>query len=72
MTLYSCKCGKEEKEVAKAKIIFVDGKWVTDVKCGCGKYMDSEPVKKLNVVVVSIWIVNLKKECLVLNVQSPV
>jgi len=43
MTLYACECGKEEKEVAKAKIIFVDGKWVTDVKCGCGKYMDSEP-----------------------------
>ena len=43
MTLYSCECGKEEKEVAKAKIIFVDGNWVTDVKCGCGKYMDSEP-----------------------------
>jgi hypothetical protein len=45
MTLYACKCGKEEKEVAKAKIIFVDGKWVTDVKCVCGKYMDSEPVE---------------------------
>ena len=43
MTLYSCECGKEEKEIAKAKIIFVDGKWVTDVKCGCGKFMDSEP-----------------------------
>ena len=43
MTLYSCKCGKEEKEIAKAKIIFVDGKWVTDVKCGCGLYMESEP-----------------------------
>jgi len=24
-------------------IIFDDGKCVTDVKCGCGKYMDSEP-----------------------------
>ena len=43
MTKYSCECGKEEKEVAKAKIIFDNGKWVTDVKCGCGKYMDSEP-----------------------------
>jgi len=43
MTLYSCECGKEEKEVAKAKIIFDDSKWITDVKCGCGKYMDSEP-----------------------------
>jgi len=42
MTKYKCKCGKE-KEIAKAKIIFVDGKWVTDIKCGCGKYMDSEP-----------------------------
>ena len=43
MTLYSCECGKEKKEVSKAKIIFVNGKWVTDVKCGCGNYMDSKP-----------------------------
>ena len=43
MTKYSCECGKEEKEVAKAKIIFNDGKWVADIKCVCGKFMDSEP-----------------------------
>ena len=45
MTLYTCKCGKEEKEVSKAKIILVDDKWVSDVKCSCGKYMDSEPTE---------------------------
>jgi hypothetical protein len=44
MTLYSCKCGKEEKEVHKATIIYVDGDWVTkEAVCGCGLYMDSEP-----------------------------
>tara|TARA_R100001510_G_C7478318_1_gene91452 strand:+ start:268 stop:519 length:252 start_codon:yes stop_codon:yes gene_type:complete len=45
MTLYTCKCSKEEKEVSKAKIILVDDKWVSDVKCSCGKYMDSEPTE---------------------------
>ena len=44
MTLYSCECGKEEKEVAKATIVLRDGKWVTkEAQCSCGKYMDSKP-----------------------------
>ena len=45
MTKYSCKCGKERKEVGKTKIIYVDGAWVSDVMCSCGKYMDSEPAE---------------------------
>ena len=44
MTLYTCKCGKEEKEVGKATIVLRDGKWVTkEAQCSCGKYMDSKP-----------------------------
>ena len=45
MTLYSCECGKEEKEVGKATIVLRDKKWVTkEALCGeCGKYMDSKP-----------------------------
>ena len=45
MTLYTCKCGKEQKEIGKTKIILVDNKWVSDVQCSCGKYMDSEPTE---------------------------
>ena len=46
MTLYSCECGKEEKEVGKATIVLRDGEWVTkEAQCSCGKYMDSEPVE---------------------------
>jgi len=46
MTLYKCECGKEEKEVGKATIVLIDGKWVTkEAKCSCGKYMDSEPTE---------------------------
>ena len=45
MTLYSCKCCKETKEVTRAKIIYVDNAWVADVICSCNKYMDSEPVE---------------------------
>ena len=45
MTLYTCKCGKETKEVSKAKIIYVDNAWVADVMCSCGKHMDSKPVE---------------------------
>jgi len=45
MTLYRCKCGKQEEEVCKAKIIFKDNTWVSDVKCKCNKYMTSEPVE---------------------------
>jgi hypothetical protein len=45
MTLYKCPCDKQEKEVTKAKIIYRDNKWVADVKCDCGKYMESEPEK---------------------------
>jgi hypothetical protein len=43
MTIYRCLCGKQEKEVRKAKIIYRDNKWVANVVCECGKYMDSEP-----------------------------
>ena len=43
MTLYKCLCGKQEKEVSKAKIIYRDNKWVTDVVCDCSKYMEAEP-----------------------------
>ena len=44
MTLYSCECGKEEKEVGKATIVLRDKKWVTkEAQCSCGKYMDSKP-----------------------------
>jgi hypothetical protein len=42
MTLYSCECGKEEKEVGKATIVLRDKKWVCkEAQCSCGKYMDS-------------------------------
>jgi len=44
MTTYKCECGKEEKEISKATIVLRDGKWVANVMCGCGKYMDSDPV----------------------------
>ena len=44
MTLYSCECGKEEKEVGKATIVLRGGKWVTkEAQCSCGKYMASKP-----------------------------
>ena len=43
MTLYKCPCGKEEKDVSKATIIYNDGKWVANVMCSCNKHMDSEP-----------------------------
>ena len=43
MTLYSCECGKESKEIGKATIVLREGKWVCkEAKCSCGKYMDSE------------------------------
>lgn len=45
MTLYKCPCGEQETEVSKATIVFRDGKWVADVMCKCGKYMDSDPVE---------------------------
>ena len=44
MTLYSCECGKEEKEVGKATIVLRNKKWVCkEAQCSCGKYMDSKP-----------------------------
>jgi len=44
MTLYTCECGKEEKEVGKATIVLRDKKWVCkEAQCSCGKYMDSRP-----------------------------
>tara|TARA_Y100001970_G_C14063300_1_gene765359 strand:- start:147 stop:401 length:255 start_codon:yes stop_codon:yes gene_type:complete len=46
MTLYKCECGKEEKEITKATIVYRDGNWVAkEAICGCGKYMDSEPAE---------------------------
>lgn len=45
MTLYRCLICKQEKEVARAKIIYKDNKWVADVKCECGLYMDSKPTE---------------------------
>ena len=44
MTLYSCECGKEEKEVGKATIVLRDKKWVCkEAQCSCGLYLDSKP-----------------------------
>jgi len=46
MTLYSCECGKESKEILKATIVLRDGKWVAqEAECSCGKYMDSKPTE---------------------------
>ena len=46
MTLYSCECGKESKEISRATIVLREGKWVCkQAKCSCGKYMDSEPTE---------------------------
>jgi hypothetical protein len=46
MTLYTCECGKEEKEISKATIVYRNGKWVTkEAECSCGLYMDSEPTE---------------------------
>ena len=45
MTLYTCECKKETKEVSKAKIVYRDKKWVADVMCSCNKYMDSKPAE---------------------------
>jgi hypothetical protein len=45
MTLYKCPCGEQEKEVSKATIVFRGGKWVANVVCKCGKYMDSDPAE---------------------------
>tara|TARA_R100001463_G_scaffold22733_3_gene54595 strand:- start:511 stop:738 length:228 start_codon:yes stop_codon:yes gene_type:complete len=45
MTLYSCECCKETKEISKATLVYRDGKWVAkEAECSCGKYMDSKPV----------------------------
>jgi hypothetical protein len=46
MTLYSCECGKESKEISKATIVLRDGKWVAkEAECSCGKFMDSKPTE---------------------------
>ena len=45
MTLYTCECGKESKEIGKATIVNRGGKWVCkEAECSCGKWMDSKPV----------------------------
>ena len=44
MTLYTCECVKESKEISKATIVLRDKKWVCkEAQCSCGKYMDSKP-----------------------------
>ena len=46
MTLYTCECRKESKEISKASIVLRDKKWVCkEAECSCGKYMDSEPTE---------------------------
>ena len=46
MTLYSCECGKETKEISKATLVYRDGKWFAkEAECSCGKYMDSKPTE---------------------------
>tara|TARA_R110000851_G_scaffold77763_2_gene171438 strand:- start:489 stop:743 length:255 start_codon:yes stop_codon:yes gene_type:complete len=46
MALYKCECGKEEKEISKATIVYRDGNWVAkEAECSCGLYMDSEPAE---------------------------
>jgi hypothetical protein len=46
MTLYSCECGKETKEISKATLVYRDGKWVAkEAECSCSKYMDSKPTE---------------------------
>ena len=46
MTLYTCECGKESKEISKATIVYREKKWVAkEAECSCGKYMDSEPTE---------------------------
>jgi len=46
MTLYTCECGKESKEISKATIVLRDKKWVCkEAECCCGKYMDSVPTE---------------------------
>jgi len=46
MTLYTCECGKESKEIAKATIVYREKKWVAkEAQCSCGKYMTSEPTE---------------------------
>ena len=45
MTLYTCECCKESKEISKATIVYRDGKWVCkEAECSCGKFMDSKHV----------------------------
>lgn len=44
--MYSCICGEETREIARATIMVVDGKIVVkEALCSCGKYMDSEPTE---------------------------
>ena len=46
MTLYTCECEKENKEISKATIVLRDKKWVCkEAECSCGKYMTSEPTE---------------------------
>ena len=40
MIKFICKCGKETKNLTKATIKNIDGKWRTvEAVCGCGDYM---------------------------------
>ena len=47
MTLYTCNCGKDSKDIPKATIIYKEGHgWITkEALCSCGKYMESEPTE---------------------------
>ena len=46
MTLYTCDCGKESKEISKATIVYREGSWVAkESECSCGKYMTSKPAE---------------------------
>jgi hypothetical protein len=43
---YRCKKCKKEKEIIKATLEYIEGKWETkEALCKCGEYMESEPVE---------------------------
>lgn len=46
MTKYKCKKCKKEKDLDKVTIVIIGDKVeVKEALCGCGEYMDSEPVE---------------------------
>tara|TARA_R100000008_G_scaffold86525_3_gene79974 strand:+ start:169 stop:366 length:198 start_codon:yes stop_codon:yes gene_type:complete len=38
--IFKCNECNKTKEVYKTTTKFIDGKWIQDVKCECGKYMN--------------------------------